>query len=92
MGDTARTSQISPLSAVTVTPLLASRRPEATSATSASTGSGTVTPARRPLLPEASRALANSTTLRCMTVARWSSIAAWMSETSNATASRREKA
>src|SRR5450759_3617318 len=76
LGDTARISQTSPLSAVTVTPLLASRRLDATSTTWVSTASGTVTPARRPLLPEASRALANSTTLRCMMVARWSSIAA----------------
>ena len=35
LGDTARTSQTSPLSAVTVTPVAASRRPEATSVTSA---------------------------------------------------------
>ena len=76
LGDTARISQTSPLPAVTVTPLWALRRPEATSTTSARTCSGTVTPARRPLLPDASRALANRMTLRCMTVARWSSIAA----------------
>ena len=68
LGDTARTSQTSPASMVTVAPLLASRWPDATSTTSARTCCGTVTPACLPLLADASRALANRTTLRCMTV------------------------
>ena len=92
LGATDRTSQTSPLSAVTVVPTPASMPGDGKAATSANTCGGTATPARRPLSAVASRALANSTTLRCMTVARWSSIADWMSEASKATASRREKA
>ena len=43
---------------------------KATAATSLSTASGTIAPARRPLLFDASRALGNNTTLRCMMLAR----------------------
>ena len=70
LGETARTSQTSPVRAVTVDAGGAVMPEAANPATSASTCFGTVTAGAPPLEAAASRALGNSTTLRCMTVAR----------------------
>ena len=69
-GETARTSQMSPLSAVTIAPAAWHGRRQATSLTSSSTFCGTEMPAGARLPSAPSRAPANRTTLRCMTVAR----------------------
>ena len=76
-GDTARTSQTSPLSAV---------HDRAADGVAAARGDlddfvedrarGTVDAGAPAAAVDASRAPANRTTLRCMTLARWSSIAA----------------